>query len=355
MTSNRPRSEPIVETNVEDVEIMCSNCFTLMNVADAGSHARGCVSSAQKCGSIDEINNAKLEKLSEALLIKMEKETGSQINHVRHLTQLQYHLDTARKWVRNCSELGALSEHTLRQIGQLTSTARHLAPDLFAFSKRVETAVAEKEKNLRYVAPVQQASVSYVADDAEGRKGMGMEIKSIVSEMDSDCGTQYSETFITQDTSGHADVADMQSAAELLRLKDEDEQRRWFYSQCLTIKLGCQNKARARRILISDLYTQVKQNKVPVEQWVQWIKDALSVNDSAPGRMDGANSRGGIGMEGTTRTNFVGASLQRHQQQPDFRQLDGRRQSETSLSQKKLGANAANSRFDSSTQASSGR
>lgn len=38
----------------------------------------------------------------------------------------------------------------------------------------------------------------------------------------------------------------------------EDQQRRWFYSQCLAAKMAAADKARARKILISDLYSKVK-------------------------------------------------------------------------------------------------
>eukprot|EP00397_Hematodinium_sp_SG-2012_P010834 GEMP01010960.1.p1 GENE.GEMP01010960.1~~GEMP01010960.1.p1 ORF type:complete len:390 (-),score=66.10 GEMP01010960.1:2072-3241(-) len=284
VSSRAPRAPvaPPQETTVDEVEAMCNNCFSILKANDAAAHGMQCLTSSQKCENTNEIFNAKLKKVSQELSTRMTSEAASKIHHVRHLTQLNYHLQTAIKWVPGCSELGALSEHTLRQVGQLTTTARHLAPELFAFSKRVDLGVTQKEKNLRNLVTHQPAGGNYIS--AEGKNdaiedGRGIEIKSIVSEMDSDCGTQYSETLVTHDTKGNADVADIQSAAELLRLKDEDEQRRWFYSQCLTIKLGCPEKSRARRVLISDLYTEVKEQKIPIDQWLKWIKFALLSED----------------------------------------------------------------------------
>merc|ERR550514_2673917 len=92
------------------------------------------------------------------------------------------------------------------------------------------------------------------------------DVNSVVSELDSDTGTQYAETQVTQE-GPLTDVADMQAANEYLNLKNEDEQRRWFYSQCLTVKLSCPDKTRARKTLISDLYTKVRAEHVPIENW----------------------------------------------------------------------------------------
>merc|ERR1719171_3011613 len=100
------------------------------------------------------------------------------------------------------------------------------------------------------------------------------DLNSVVSELDSDTGTQYAETQVTQE-GPLTDVADMQAANEYLNLKNEDEQRRWFYSQCLTVKLSCPDKTRARKTLISDLYTKVRAENVPIENWTNWIRAQL--------------------------------------------------------------------------------
>merc|ERR1719263_1413186 len=110
------------------------------------------------------------------------------------------------------------------------------------------------------------------------------DVNSIVSELDSTTGTEYAETLVTQDNSplGSTDVGNIQDANEYLSLKNEDEQRRWFYSQCLTVKLACPDKARARKTLISDLYAKVREECVPIEDWTRWIRQQL-MPDEAPG------------------------------------------------------------------------
>merc|ERR1719272_2271236 len=106
------------------------------------------------------------------------------------------------------------------------------------------------------------------------------DVNSVVSNLDSDTGTQYAETQVTQEGTG-GDVADMQAANEYLNLKNEDEQRRWFYSQCLTVKLSCPDKTRARKTLISDLYAKVKEEGVHIESWVQWIRQQLMPEEAS--------------------------------------------------------------------------
>merc|ERR1719230_2353792 len=129
-------------------------------------------------------------------------------------------------------------------------------------------------------SPSTQAGKDALAGVDFSRDGMAesvADVNSIVSELDSDTGTQYAETLVTQDGQpvGSGDVGNMQDANEYLSLKNEDEQRRWFYSQCLTVKLACPDKARARKTLISDLYAKVREDGVPIENWVQWIRSQL--------------------------------------------------------------------------------
>merc|ERR550537_518128 len=106
-------------------------------------------------------------------------------------------------------------------------------------------------------------------------------MNSIVN-ADSETGTHYAETQVTEDVGQKADVADLAGANEALTLKDEDEQRRWFYSQCLTAKLQVQDKSRMRKVLISDLYVKVKAEKVPVDKWMGWIQKHLSGDEDEP-------------------------------------------------------------------------
>merc|ERR1719440_726160 len=128
--------------------------------------------------------------------------------------------------------------------------------------------------------------------DRDGMAESVADVNSIVSELDSDTGTQYAETLITQDNNpiGSSDVGNMQDANEYLSLKNEDEQRRWFYSQCLTVKLACPDKARARKTLISDLYAKVREEGVAIENWVAWIRSQLMPEEAAAGGMAGLRS-----------------------------------------------------------------
>jgi len=284
--------------DIEDLEIMCNNCFSLIK----SSEAANCTGKPSEC-SLAKRNGAntatrptgaaglidmKLAKLRAALESRL-SDTGSKVNVMRHLTQLRYHVDTALKWTAGGSEIGALSDHTVQQVRQLTATSRVLAPAVYVFSKRIENAVVQKERELRRAMSTQvsqpgRLGASVCDNDWDDRDGCDTlvdsvaDVRSVVSEMDSDCGTQYAETVVTQDGPDRSDVGNMQDANDYLMLKSEDEQRRWFYSQCLTAKLACADKAKARKILISDLYAKVRASGLPMDQWVKWIKEQLSPN-----------------------------------------------------------------------------
>lgn len=282
--------------DIEDLEIMCNNCFNLIKSSEASScigdpatcplAKRNGGAPAEKPSGTIGLLDLKLQKLRSALEGRLQ-DSSSKVNVMRHLTQLRYHIDTAAKWSPGCSEIGALSDHTVQQVKQLTATSRVLAPAVYIFSKRIENVVVQKERELRRLMVQTSPSKAH-----SGNQGVGFDIErdnmaesvadvnSIVSELDSDCGTQYAETLVTQDGPA-TDVGNVQDANDYLSLKNEDEQRRWFYSQCLNVKLACPDKARARKTLISDLYAKVKAEGVPIESWVQWIRSQLMPEESA--------------------------------------------------------------------------
>eukprot|EP00928_Gymnodinium_smaydae_P010875 TRINITY_DN14098_c0_g2_i1.p1 TRINITY_DN14098_c0_g2~~TRINITY_DN14098_c0_g2_i1.p1 ORF type:complete len:439 (-),score=101.17 TRINITY_DN14098_c0_g2_i1:300-1616(-) len=314
--SNRPAFGAAMSTqapppvkDIEDLEIMCNNCFALVKMTEAV----GCSGDTENCGTAQRLLQQgmrqraengiglldyKLRKIRAALETRLQ-DTDNKVNVMRHLTQLRYHIDACSKWKIGSSDIGPMSDHTVQQVKQLTATSRVLAPAVHVFSRRIENIVIQKERELRrlQVTPTKEeaagaggygaatlpvASVPF--EQREDREESVADVNSIVSEMDSDCGTHYAETVLTQDSSNQIptqqnDVGNMNDANEYLSLKSEDEQRRWFYSQCLTVKLQCSDKAKARKTLISDLYARVKQDKVPIEGWAKWIRKALLGDD----------------------------------------------------------------------------
>lgn len=285
--------------DIEDLEIMCNNCFNLIRSSEASS----CTGDAKECPVACKNGNQlipnekpvgmiavldlKLQKLRAALEARL-TDPNAKVNVIRHLTQLRYHIDTATKWSVGCSEIGALSDHTVQQMKQLTATSRVLAPAVYIFSKRVENVVVQRERELRKASASLQTGGTGNKDaesdnlsDRDDANSSVADVSSIVSELNSSCGTQYSETLVTQEGPGANDIGNVQDANDYLALKNEDEMRRWFYSQCLTVKLSCTDKTRARKTLISDLYAKVKEESVPIEGWVHWIRSQLMPEESA--------------------------------------------------------------------------
>merc|ERR1719458_882154 len=305
---SRPTFSMAAAKDIEDLEIMCNNCFNLIKSSEASSCTgdpaecplamkNGGKSVMEKPQGMLGLLDLKLQKLRSALEARLQ-DSSSKVNVMRHLTQLKYHIDTAVKWVPGCTEIGALSDHTVLQVKQLTATSRVLAPAVYIFSKRIENVVVQKERELRK-AMVQHLSpskgggceVGSMDGDHDDLNDSIADVNSIVSELDSDCGTQDAETTVTQDGPAN-DVGNVQDANDYLSLKNEDEQRRWFYSQCLTVKLACPDKARARKTLISDLYAKVRSEGVPIEGWVHWIRSQLMPEEDSADSTVSARSAG---------------------------------------------------------------
>jgi len=280
--------------------VMCNNCFNLIRsseAADCTGDPSGCPIAcrsgsgdgpAEKPSGPVAVIDLKLKKLRVALEARL-RDSSSKVNVMRHLTQLRYHIDTASKWTPGCSEIGALSDHTVQQVKQLTATSRVLAPAVYIFSKRIENVVVQKERELRRA--MMQTSTKSVVTSSLGALEIDRptdiedsvaDANSIVSELDSDCGTQYAETLVTQEGQS-TDVGNVQDANDYLNLKNEDEQRRWFYAQTLTVKLSLSDKTKARKTLISDLYAKVRDEGVPIERWVDWIRTQLMPEDEGAG------------------------------------------------------------------------
>jgi hypothetical protein len=282
--------------NPPELEVLCNNCFTMIKASESAQHGLICCKQESFADPIV-LLDMKLGKLRLALEGRLQ-DSESKLPLMRHLTQLRYHIDTALKWTHASTEVGCLSEHTVTQVKQLTATARVLAPGVYVFSRRIESLVAQKDRELRQLQQAQAsptpsmmgggASKGLVTSDYRAHSNLEdsvLEVKSVVSDMNSDCGTMRTvETTVTSipptPRSGQAtDVANMQDCNEYLAFRGEEEQRRWFYSQCLTWKLSCPDRAFARKILISDLWARVKQENVPIGSWIQWIKQELKIPD----------------------------------------------------------------------------
>ncbi|CAJ1382664.1 unnamed protein product [Effrenium voratum] len=237
-----------------------------------------------------EMLNAKLTSMRAALETRI-LDGNCQNNALRHLTQLRYHVESALKWSPG---LGAqICEHTIEQVKQLTGIARVLGAAIYVFSKRTENIILQKERALR------KTEANHAAQTPSYQRSMSMDLlkgeiqflstsrttkaeSTVVSDLDSECGTMYADTIVTWDGPSN-DVGNMQEINDVFALKGEDEQRRWFYSQCLSAKMATNDPIRARKVLISDLYSQVKASKIPTNKWASFIQEQLM----APGHKDG--------------------------------------------------------------------
>jgi len=261
-----------------ELEVMCNNCFAVILASQAFEHSQTCVKT-EMADSVQGLLDVKLSKLRGQVEQRI-RQMGTKIHVMRYLSQLRYHIDTALKWEPNSAEIGALTDHTLQQVKQLTMTSRTIAPAVYVFSKRVENVIVQKEKEVRRssVGVAEDAAVDLslvVQRDVEKDCASAVDMNSVVTALDSETGTQMDETAVTEDAMGRHDVADMAQINEDLVLKNEDEQRRWFYAQCLTAKLQHPDKKKVHKVLISDLYEKVKTEMVPIEKWTEWIAKHL--------------------------------------------------------------------------------
>lgn len=283
---------------LEDVEVMCNICLNLVIVHDAVKCTADpvqhkCETSMQvrQAGIFGQLEllNSKLKNLRAALESRLLL-ADSNIHVMRQCTKLRYLIDTALNWAPGCVEIGPLSENTIQQVQQLTATSEGLNPALYAFSKRIQYYITQKDRALRKAGTQRLIRFTQPISDAPSpciRKELST---STVHDLTTDSGTQCTETFGTQEEL--SSETDNQKTVNL-SFENEDEQRRWFYTHCLSAKLACNDQSRARKILISDLYSKVRADAIPVNTWANWITSQFGADDSlstAPGTPGGASS-----------------------------------------------------------------
>mmetsp|Transcript_28137 Transcript_28137/g.52772 ORF Transcript_28137/g.52772 Transcript_28137/m.52772 type:complete len:354 (-) Transcript_28137:20-1081(-) len=225
--------------------------------------------------------NAKLERLQADLESRI-LDDGLENKARRHLTQLRHHISTALQWTTDST--GLPSEQTAQQVKQLNSTARVLAPAVYVFSKRAEHCIVQKERALKKASPVvsdtggyQKFGFSDVPLDLKVPPSRYKAESTVVSELDSECGTMYADTIVTWDAPS-TDVGNVQDVNDYWLMKSEDEQRRWFYSLCLSAKMSAKDQVNARKVLISDLYLKARAASLPIGSWATYITEALLPN-----------------------------------------------------------------------------
>ena len=239
-SSHRPRFTAEMLKSEKEVDVMCNLCFEMVKSSNVTTHARLCEALVAPPNPIDQLD-MKLKKFRSALEARLCADQSNKHN-LRTWTNLKYHLDAALKWTVGCAELGAVSDHTVREVKMLTSTARHLAPQMYVFAKRIENIITLKIAELklaeqRAASPEAQAGADPSPapllavdrpDDTDA-----LDVQS-VAEMNSDCGTNYQETHVTQSECG--DVANLNDMKSISQQQNEDDARREFYSMCLAVE-----------------------------------------------------------------------------------------------------------------------
>lgn len=314
--------------------VLCLNTGALLDTetanAGGGATANGATSTEGGGGSSEEnqltVFDIRLSSLKGVIESRIAA-SGLKATVMRHLTQVKYHLETAEKWTLISVDIGVLSEHTVHSLQSIVSSALTLVPGEYVIAKRVCTVVKAKEKFIRKVK-IEKGELSARPEDrdllANGDENAyyddddiaKSEVKSVVSEMVSDCGTQVTGTEVTQqstfmrglqqevragtnapllnNTGGSNDVANLNSlTSDMTACKTEEEQRRWFYSQCLNIKLNCADKQKARKTLISDMYAQCRAEQVPMSEWIKWINAKFGNDTDSAGNTAGNPPLGG--------------------------------------------------------------
>lgn len=293
----RPTFMPLKKSDIEDVVVSCNNCFSMVPASEAHkcSGDQATCPLAMKVGPGERageqptgpfgVLDTKLKKLQAYVEARLSSIDPEQLP-ARHLVCLKYHIVAALQWSTGAPEARCMGDHTVKKVGELVAACRSLSPSVYIFAKRVENVIVQKERELRKSmadSSVPRTAIASRPEEVGLEKTMGSfttEIDSCLSG-NSATGTQTAETEVTEVPSvvavvpNGANVANIRDANDLLELKSEVEQRHWFYSQCLSVKSSCPDKTRMRKALISDLYTQVRNENIPVGNWVQWIRTQL--------------------------------------------------------------------------------
>eukprot|EP00357_Protocruzia_adherens_P002611 CAMPEP_0114995650 /NCGR_PEP_ID=MMETSP0216-20121206/13852_1 /TAXON_ID=223996 /ORGANISM="Protocruzia adherens, Strain Boccale" /LENGTH=518 /DNA_ID=CAMNT_0002359725 /DNA_START=274 /DNA_END=1830 /DNA_ORIENTATION=+ len=336
------RREPEEPTIQISVDVLCVNCQEMIPALQIESHSLVClevsdsVTIIDKCSSLQQLD-FRINKLKKAIALVIENPTDSVAlaNEVHYYSSMLNYAEKLlnaenadERCLNVCLNVGKNLQvlagsfkggpSTMVYIERLKLLAREKHTQISVemgihgatqVEREAARRIEEKQRELKnitrarkfYENEVLQKKFGSTNQEFDGPKNSRIndEGNFVMNEVESEIDTSsvYSRASLQSDLSSLSSRGDLsignspynkeiQDLDQEYKIQKEDASRqrkedlqRYFYSQCLSIKLQFSTKDLAQHVQISSLYKKAVMEKVPIEQWPAFIKQELKEAD----------------------------------------------------------------------------
>lgn len=263
---------------MEEVDVLCINCGEMVPSSGVTEHSKHCQRVHPYLSSMEEseflrLLDFKIGKLRLAMVTSPQPGFALLIETATALL----------KTYGVCDE--ALLQAQEAQESLTAFLAAHKGTACVAlYAERLKVLATDKAAELRLILGAQDRGLHKQLSDKdveiirlkreiEGLRGRSSPPARPSDEVKSDVASAgRASSTITPPR--HAELP-RRSAAELASLSDA-EQQRYFFSQCLAIKLTFSGKSKAQYVKIPQLYEKAKAQSVAIEDWPNFIREELA-------------------------------------------------------------------------------
>lgn len=259
---------------------MCINCGEMVQAAAVTEHSRHCQQVHPYLSHMEEseclrLLDFKIEKLRMAMLTSL-------LPGFTPLTEVA----TSLLKTYGVSEL-ALSQAQQAQRTLSNFLSSHKGSSTISlYAERLKSLACDKANELQRILTLHQqdftrqmtdkdSEIAKLRQEIEGLRRQPSppprESEEIKRETENSRAVNRAKTSVSP---GNPVSAPKYSPADFATMSDTDRQR-YFFSQCLAIKLTFSGKSKAQYVKIPQLYEKAKEENVAIEEWPNFIRNEL--------------------------------------------------------------------------------
>mmetsp|Transcript_1681 Transcript_1681/g.3600 ORF Transcript_1681/g.3600 Transcript_1681/m.3600 type:complete len:333 (+) Transcript_1681:2-1000(+) len=261
--------EDLLGAQEEDsINILCINCQEFISVHNIEKHSKSCITISETVKRLDLYSplvqvRFKLEKLRDLLNSLLNSRPGdSNYNSIfLRLIGKLLEVKEATDAEKNKQVMEALSSLMVTFKG---------SSSLLIYGERLKSLAYEQMLALREVSEDKIPEVRISARPPQKSMAYSQlnDIKSETSSVVSR-GTDFTPA------SSRNEEQSMIEFTEQFENPDEVDLQRYFYSQCLAVKLTYNSRSLAQYVSISKLFDEAKRQRLPIEEWATFIRQEL--------------------------------------------------------------------------------
>lgn len=273
---------------VEQLGVLCINCGEYIFCLEIEAHSAKCTN--VQPSELESDQGLKQVKLK---LTKLEAFLGRALASYKRPGDLNY----LKILGRLCAKIQPVkAAEDLRLISQVAESVASLLTTyrgkdtLKLYGERLKALVSELESEVTAISL--KSAVDSLKQEVEFYKHKASRLESsmmssktsfeseltkvFIDNLDSEVGSRNGDTSELSSLTSQSDRRE--SFESICQENSQDvpvDLKRYFYSQCLGIKLTFPNRSLAHKVPISSLYRQVVNQQVPLDSWPEYIKAKL--------------------------------------------------------------------------------